>query len=1263
MKKTIPSLIPLLLSIVMLSAAFSSCGKPIENPTLSNTEDISESCSDSQNSESEDEDSSESEPADTTESSSEGNEEIEHFEGPYANLIQSANGIANTIQEYRSNAGADSYFLQNMNMKLEYVLNPSKDQLVSSIVNNEGNSYIQNTLDAFIRVKDGSTFYASKSENEASINTFRFGYYYDEFRIEGQNFVNGFVVDKEYKVDLSAHNKKDLKAKITNGVLKSEITGSDPYFSFSNINLPTNEYSYAQITLRTSDSSSTGSVYLAAGAYNAANAHQIVDFDILPADGEFHTYTVYLGSVKDYTGTLKSIRIDFNQTEPGNIVEVSDIKIINAVEAGVSSLSTARIFHIYPDKLHHELQVVAHTDTSDIDAIGVRTDISADTVDKIIVKDANGLHETLDKVDWDSAEYIGFDIKDAGIFGYILPVDETTGKMTVTLENGAYVIIQERTPENNTVLSGDAEAIGNTNDFHIGQRLYTDKNHTFDEFLKEAEIERHPLSAKNIKVSAVYSDSGKLIGYDALRGCYEFSLAAGSFNHNYYKAQNKHYELNFTVKSPDDRNIYILAASTGGRLESAALLDENLMMLPVPLEVCKNFVADGDNNIYDLLDTAYSEVIFPISLLAEEMMELNVLHLYQNWGNYPLKQLSSIEFYSPYYHLSVGVTETNCINFERPTSILPDHRALSAPLWLDQPQHTSGGAHAFLTYTDNDGNYHTTYNTSKEVDSYGPTYANAILKYLSTDNKIAVTLEHTEMPQTDENRAYYTIKYEFLEDMSFDNFKKQFNIYSVSDNDPAGEYQKFGYLNENNESVIVDAHVDGPEVMYILGDECPYFDYCDMKGYVGAGGPGYVNVSFVVCSSEIIVGGKAIDPNFIVREGNLNAYLSLNLDSVEIKAGDSITVNAIITPWGSQESDYSGADFAPDQNVRDIRENSAVDPFKVTAGTNTNVIESTFVPKVKSTNGTSAEFTISGGENNVAVRVYGFKDLAIPQVYEKIGNEWVEYEISSKNTPDVLGYRYNYDGYAVYYDDDGTFSYSFVTTMTDGTPRTFKMEIDPEFTKVARIPITENVLSPYNVYANSVDLARATKTWPMFSSTKTGSEGTSAFISIHGTPKLDEGRFPPFTNTIDATTGEAEIITGQYLVVKYRVPTTNPDRLDYIEFFASTVNEGAVAGDSVRIPLNNGFYIDGEWHVLVVDLANSGIATIFPTDEGTYKIKHVRFDVFNTRVSESTHVDLAYFALHDDLNDIIEDNSDMDEITLFKNNTASQIDTSTGESK
>ena len=39
---------------------------------------------------------------------------------------------------------------------------------------------------------------------------------------------------------------------------------------------------------------------------------------------------------------------------------------------------------------------------------------------------------------------------------------------------------------------------------------------------------------------------------------------------------------------------------------------------------------------------------------------------------------------------------------------------------------------------------------------------------------------------------------------------------------------------------------------------------------------------------EIILGGEKIEPRFIVREGNRYAYLSLNLDNADFKAGDKI---------------------------------------------------------------------------------------------------------------------------------------------------------------------------------------------------------------------------------------------------------------------------------------------------------------------------------------------------------------------------------------
>ena len=138
-------------------------------------------------------------------------------------------------------------------------------------------------------------------------------------------------------------------------------------------------------------------------------------------------------------------------------------------------------------------------------------------------------------------------------------------------------------------------------------------------------------------------------------------------------------------------------------------------------------------------------------------------------------------------------------------------------------------------------------------------------------------------------------------------------------------------------------------------------------------------------------------------------------------------------------TDYNREDT--DWNVRAIRENSLLDPFKVTVA-NGQALESVFMPRVKSTDGKSAEFTISGGENNVTVRVYGLKKIARPVIYEKIEGKWVVYDVSSKNNPDKAGNAHEYDGYMIQYDGDGTYSYSFVTTITDGAARTFKIVVE-----------------------------------------------------------------------------------------------------------------------------------------------------------------------------------------------------------------------------
>ena len=452
-----------------------------------------------------------------------------------------------------------------------------------------------------------------------------------------------------------------------------------------------------------------------------------------------------------------------------------------------------------------------------------------------------------------------------------------------------------------------------------------------------------------------------------------------------------------------------------------------------------------------------------------------------------MKQLSQIPFHCPYYHLSTGVTETNCIlpwfgtaNVGKSnSSTLPDFRSMSAPFWQSQPQHNSSGQHTWIAYTDSDGGKYFAESKVNNITSYGPTYAELEWECLSDDGKIKVTYTHMEMPQVDENRTYYTMEYEILEDLTVNNFKDNFQFYSVTDNDGKGSYKKLGYLNNKNEPTVVDSNQDetaAPE--YILGDECPYFSFFMMPDWnrESTFAEGYSNVAFLIYNSKFVIGGSEKDYSFLIK--NPKDYVTLTLNesgTIEFKKGDKITINAILMPWGSQELEddpanrlneehtigyteytYStklkdGSEYM-DKNVRDVRENSLLNPLTVTSETD-KIIDSPFLPKVRSKDGKTAEFTLKGGFDtmadavNITVLTKGFTYLGRPQVEELVDGSWVVYELSSKNNPDSQGNAHDYDGYMIRYMGDGTYAYSFVVDMNDDEDgneavRTFKIVVE-----------------------------------------------------------------------------------------------------------------------------------------------------------------------------------------------------------------------------
>ncbi len=908
-----------------------------------------------------------------------------------------------------------------------------------------------------------------------------------------------------------------------------------------------------------------------------------------------------------------------------------------------------RTFHTFSDKLHQELHIIAGKDTDNIAEIGMITAIPADKVAKIVVKDASGQHDSLDNVDWKSAEYIGFDVKDAGIFGYILPCDNSSS-MTVALADGSYVITQVSTPENGAIMVG----VDTADDFYMGQRLYTDDSHDFTAFLHEAYCERNPLTAENIYMDAARQEAGASFdGYDPLKGVYTFTLQGTDFYHGYYTHPNMHFNASFGIKNDGyDRDIYIMTnAAPAGSIECATVHDRNDMMLPIKTEVCKNF-QDGEEGFYKRGDKPFSEVYVPLRLSANAEDYLTVLNLYQNWGNYPLKQVSSIAFHLPYYHLSTGVTESNCLipsyrtgwvpgNF----SSFPDHRPMSMPASSDlknmyeygaQPQRPLVGRHLMIEYTTADGTFVTTENQSNRIDVSGPTYADISRTDLTSDGKVKATFRHIEMPQTDENRTYYEITYEVLDTIEIANFATDFSFYST---ESLNNHKKVGFIDEFDTHQMVNLRdKNGDPYTYVLTKDHPYFSFFLSSDSV------YGNNAVLIKDSEIIIGGEVCDANFALTDHEGFLSLSLNLEQVTLQKGDKFTIYAIFLPWGGGwvTDEDEQFHYMNDDLVLLARENSILNPFYATADESCKVVEEVFLPHLTSTNGTSASFTIHGGCDslpeeeaiNMTVRVDGIKTLGKLLLEEKVGGEWVKVELSSINSPDSSGNAHGYDGYLVHYEGDGSYGYSFVVTITDGQPRSFRVSVEtadalptepietvaPE-TAPPAAPEDQRLTADYapTLYLEAAELYDMAAKGKKYGYADYSGYDQIDFCEEEGVRYMTLTTFNESGTRVEAYFSpivRPKKVSG-VIAIKYR--STVPD--SWGEIFTSS--EGSYArGHSYT---NFGMQNDGSWQLLIVPLDER-----FPAYDGQ-KVNYMRFDYLNSvsPLPENASVDIAYVAVFD----------------------------------
>lgn len=937
--------------------------------------------------------------------------------GAYAESIAYAHSVANGVQGYFTDGDRGAFLMTNQTMTIVNEMATGGNRQVSSMVNEYGIPYLRDTMSAYVEA-GGKRLYSKDSTDSGSMNIFLYGAYHYETHIRGQNFGDSRIVDESVEpVDMlkkvgnfSGHHASTQKDRKTGAITITVESPDDPYVNFGyNYKVDAEVYDALLVTMRT-EYAADATFYLAAGSHGGIDGSQLVSFSVTP--GEMRTYLVPLNNVTDYGGTLKSLRVDVG-AKGGEVVEITEIKAVKTTASDVPAVGVDRVLYTYPDKLHTAIHLVTTDEVRNMTAYGMETAIDKSRVGSLLVMDGKGEHTSLEGVDWSTAFAVAFDIDRAGVFGYILTLDKGVGTMTVTEKDGFYVIDQKAAAKS---------SYKNLEDIYLSQRIYNDATHDFEGFRTAVREERNPLT-----LTVTSKEFGaKAIGYDALRGAYRMELQGTDFNAAYYKNPDLHYRVDAEVKGDTaDRKIYLYSHTSAGCLESAVLLDSQERVLPYLMQVCKNFQGENEEPIYDHGDPSYGETYFPMVVKSGETVKFSVLNLYQNWGIFPLKQISSIQFHIAYYHLSTGVTETNCIApyfvYGKDKWTLPDFRAMSAPLWAGQPQHTSAGRLYFLHYTDAEGNEYASENTVDEIVSHGPTYADVWMNYITDDGRISVDYRHMEMPQSDENRTYYEIRIKVLEDIPFKNFKKDFTFFSMDGR--AVIYDTLGYLDENNQPVVKNAAKEGEPTFYKLGDKSPFVAYSYSSNTAD-----YVNMAVVVKDYKATIGGEAYTGGILFEDcwqGLNYGRLTFGLGEVTLKAGDEIIINMILMPWGSQNTAKDDI-----SNVLNVRNDTCLDPIKTEVKVGT-LIPDVYMPLIKA-DGQTAEFTLSGADNRMTVRVFGFEGYEKPAIEEYVNGEWVVYNTASEKN--------KYDGYMVHYDGDGTYSFSFVVDMSGDVTRTFRVK-------------------------------------------------------------------------------------------------------------------------------------------------------------------------------------------------------------------------------
>ena len=537
------------------------------------------------------------------------------------------------------------------------------------------------------------------------------------------------------------------------------------------------------------------------------------------------------------------------------------------------------------------------------------------------------------------------------------------------------------------------------------------------------EAEARPLLSANISATA-----GRSLGYDPVRGCYTVRTDnKGNFSYHYYEDPNAYERASLEIRSDDlPRKIYVLheTGKYSGNVECGVVLDEQERTLPILVQIGKNFAGEKEEPFYNPKDTPFSETFFPLHLKPNEKRKLTSLHLYQNWGNHPLKQFSSLGAWMDYYHMSTGVTETTCyvpFLFGGLNGVnIADLRPMSQKMWESQPQHDNVAGHSFLRYRTSDGRWHYLEYVGTTFRSTGPNWADMSLDYISDDGKARVRLDVFELPQTDELRNFIHMRVDFLEDLEIENsdFGRHVRLLNIATWVQHMRYTHLAFGGSSGEPTIMQIKLN--DGFTACGNPIP------INGFAAVYPDKRGANAYIIRRFDGSIGGKPVSAG-VSLEGLKNGDTTLMLVPVpqekQIKAGDYLDIDLFIMPYGGGTQDWEPAQKAAyDYGVNAPRVTSITGGEKL----------SDFPTRIQLDENERAEFAVTGGFDYMPIIVQGAENYVPLNLY-RIDPAGGQKTLIEHSQPDEI------DGHQIFACADGTFEFVYLVK-TDGEEHHYVVE-------------------------------------------------------------------------------------------------------------------------------------------------------------------------------------------------------------------------------